>query len=56
MCVKPCVYCKVYVNGFGVEIVPTFHTVFAHVYHYAIFELCKGQWTDPVDYTLKPTL
>ena len=47
MCVKPCVYCKVYVNGFGVEIVPTFHTVFAHVYHYAIFELCKGQWTDP---------
>ena len=25
-----------------VEIVPIFHTVFAHVYHYAISELCKG--------------
>ena len=24
-----------------VEIEPIFHTVFAHVYHYAISELCK---------------
>ena len=28
-----------------VEIVPIFHTVFAHVYHYAISELCKGLCT-----------
>ena len=23
-------------------VVPMFHTVYAHVYHYAISELCKG--------------
>ena len=30
------------IKGLLVEIVPIFHTVFAHVYHYAISELCKG--------------
>ena len=29
-----------------VEIVPIFHTVFAHVYHYAISELCKGPYVN----------
>ena len=29
-------------KGFGCEIVPIFHTVFARVYHYARSELCKG--------------
>ena len=35
-----CVYTS-QVKGL-VEIVPIFHTVFAHMYHYAISELCKG--------------
>ena len=29
-------------KGFGLKIVPIFHTVFARVYHCAISELCKG--------------